>query len=110
MFTGVVVESFAYVYQMPGGASLNREDMRELLPCSPLSDLAGPDANDATGAFKRVWAEFDTGRTGYIKRRDLIKFFSVSLHRSQIFLLEDAPTSLTSTATHWRLRGPALSR
>ena len=28
MFTGVVVESFAYVYQMPGGASLNREEMR----------------------------------------------------------------------------------
>lgn len=31
MFTGVVVESFAYVYQMPGGASLNREEMREWL-------------------------------------------------------------------------------
>jgi hypothetical protein len=29
-----------------------------------------------------VWAEFDTGRTGYIKRRDLIKFFSVSLHHA----------------------------
>ncbi len=28
MFTGVVVESFAYVYQMPGGSSLNREEMR----------------------------------------------------------------------------------
>ncbi|WVQ85091.1 hypothetical protein IAT38_007255 [Cryptococcus sp. DSM 104549] len=55
MFTGVVVESFAYVYQMPGGASLNREDMR---------------------AFKRVWAEFDTDRTGYLKRKDFIKFFA----------------------------------
>lgn len=29
MFTGVVVESFAYVYQMPGGPSLNREEMSE---------------------------------------------------------------------------------
>lgn len=29
MFTGVVVESFAYVYRMPGAASLNREEMRE---------------------------------------------------------------------------------
>ena len=29
MFTGVVVESFAYVYQMPGGASLSREEMRK---------------------------------------------------------------------------------
>ncbi|ORY24315.1 high-affinity cell membrane calcium channel [Naematelia encephala] len=55
MFTGVVVESFAYVYQMPGGASLNREEMR---------------------AFKKVWAEFDTERTGYIKRKDFVKFFS----------------------------------
>ena len=31
MFTGVVVESFAYVYQMPGGASLDRDQMRESL-------------------------------------------------------------------------------
>ncbi|WVQ96668.1 hypothetical protein IAU59_003774 [Kwoniella sp. CBS 9459] len=55
MFTGVVVESFAYVYQRPGGSSLNREEMR---------------------AFKRLWAEFDTERTGYIRRRDFIRFFS----------------------------------
>ncbi|WWC62542.1 uncharacterized protein I303_105138 [Kwoniella dejecticola CBS 10117] len=55
MFTGVVVESFAYVYQMPGGSSLNREEMR---------------------AFKRLWAEFDTQRTGYIRRKDFVRFFS----------------------------------
>ncbi|WWC88695.1 uncharacterized protein L201_003608 [Kwoniella dendrophila CBS 6074] len=55
MFTGVVVESFAYVYQMPGGSSLNRDEMR---------------------AFKRLWAEFDTQRTGYIKRKEFVKFFS----------------------------------
>ncbi|KAK8858595.1 hypothetical protein IAR55_002824 [Kwoniella newhampshirensis] len=55
MFTGVVVESFAYVYQMPGGSSLNREEMR---------------------AFKRLWAEFDTERTGYIKRKDFVRFFA----------------------------------
>nr|XP_019045668.1 high-affinity cell membrane calcium channel [Kwoniella bestiolae CBS 10118]OCF24598.1 high-affinity cell membrane calcium channel [Kwoniella bestiolae CBS 10118] len=55
MFTGVVVESFAYVYQMPGGSSLNRAEMR---------------------AFKRLWAEFDTQRTGYIKRKDFVRFFS----------------------------------
>jgi hypothetical protein len=29
MFTGVVVESFAYVYQRPGGVSVNREDLSE---------------------------------------------------------------------------------
>jgi hypothetical protein len=28
MFTGVVVESFAYVYQRPGGVSVNREELR----------------------------------------------------------------------------------
>ncbi|KAK4687032.1 voltage-dependent calcium channel, partial [Tremellales sp. Uapishka_1] len=55
MFTGVVVESFAYVYQMPGGTSLNREEIR---------------------AFKKVWAEFDVERTGYIKRKDFVRFFS----------------------------------
>ncbi|OXH34034.1 high-affinity cell membrane calcium channel [Cryptococcus neoformans] len=55
MFTGVVVESFAYVYQMPGKSSLNREEMR---------------------AFKQLWAEFDSQRIGYIKRKDLIRFFS----------------------------------
>ena len=27
MFTGVVVESFAYVYQRPGGVSVNREEL-----------------------------------------------------------------------------------
>lgn len=29
MFTGVVVESFAYVYQRPGGVSVNREDISQ---------------------------------------------------------------------------------
>jgi hypothetical protein len=35
MFTGVVVESFAYVYQRPGGVSVNREEISEL--SEPLS-------------------------------------------------------------------------
>jgi hypothetical protein len=30
MFTGVVVESFAYVYQRPGGVSVNREELSKL--------------------------------------------------------------------------------
>ncbi|WVQ72778.1 hypothetical protein IAR50_002338 [Cryptococcus sp. DSM 104548] len=55
MFTGVVVESFAYVYQMPGKNSLNREDMR---------------------AFKQLWSDFDTQRSGYLKRKDFTKFFA----------------------------------
>ena len=29
MFTGVVVESFAYVYQRPGGVSVNREELSQ---------------------------------------------------------------------------------
>ncbi|ODO05658.1 hypothetical protein I350_04717 [Cryptococcus amylolentus CBS 6273] len=55
MFTGVVVESFAYVYQLPGKSSLNREEMR---------------------AFKQLWSDFDTERSGYLKRKDLTKFFA----------------------------------
>jgi hypothetical protein len=31
MFTGVVVQSFSYVYQVPGSATLDREQMREYL-------------------------------------------------------------------------------
>jgi hypothetical protein len=34
MFTGVVVESFAYVYQRPGGVSVNREDISQYLLCT----------------------------------------------------------------------------
>jgi hypothetical protein len=73
MFTGVVVESFAYVYQRPGGVSVNREE---------LSELASPSDDQKlriSGAFKKVWSSIDTERTGYIKRKDYIRFFSVHL-------------------------------
>lgn len=66
MFTGVVVQSFAYVYQTPGGASLTREQIRE---CTIEPHLTA-------GSFKRVWAEVDKDRTGYIRRRDFTRFFS----------------------------------
>lgn len=55
MFTGVVVSSFSYVYQMPGGASLDREEIR---------------------SFKNAWAAIDVNRTGYIKRSDFTRFFA----------------------------------
>ena len=53
MFTAVVVEAFAYVYQMPGQASLTREDMRTFgidpadpqarsKPCGPSLTLSDP--------------------------------------------------------------------
>lgn len=29
------------------------------------------------GAFKKVWADFDTDRSGYIRRKDFVRFFSV---------------------------------
>lgn len=70
MFTGVVVENFSYVFQLTGEMSITREEMR---------------------AFKKVWAEFDPDRTGYISRKSLVPFFSVcsssrnpSGHYSQI--------------------------
>lgn len=76
MFTGVVVESFAYVYQMPGGASLDRDQMSE----QSMSVTAGCSA-EHEGAFKRVWSEFDIRRSGYLRRKDLVPFFAVSMLR-----------------------------
>jgi hypothetical protein len=58
-FTGVVVENFAYVTQLYGRVkTLNREEMR---------------------AFKQIWAELDTNKTGYLKRKQFPAFFNVSL-------------------------------
>ncbi|KDQ07800.1 hypothetical protein BOTBODRAFT_591897 [Botryobasidium botryosum FD-172 SS1] len=54
MFTGVVVENFSYVFSLTGPTSVTREEMR---------------------AFKKVWAEFDPGRTGYITRSKFVAFF-----------------------------------
>ena len=57
LFTGVVVESFYYVFQMSGGAkSITREEMR---------------------AFKKVWAEFANPKTGYLERHNFVRFFGV---------------------------------
>jgi hypothetical protein len=74
MFTGVVVESFAYVYQRPGGVSVNREELSGLFVFL-IRELR----LRILGAFKKVWSSMDTERTGYIKRKDYIRFFSVSL-------------------------------
>jgi hypothetical protein len=73
MFTGVVVESFAYVYQRPGGVSVNREEL------SKFSYHYSDQKLSILGAFKKVWSSIDTERTGYIKRKDYIRFFSVHL-------------------------------
>lgn len=57
LFTGVVVESFYYVFQMSSGAkSITREEMR---------------------AFKKVWAEFANPKTGYLERANFVRFFGV---------------------------------
>ena len=59
MFTGVVVESFYYVFQMSGGAkSITREEMR---------------------AFKKVWAEFANPKTCYLERHNFVRFFGVCI-------------------------------
>ncbi|KAF7416082.1 calcium channel protein [Pleurotus ostreatus] len=57
LFTGVVVESFSYVYQTSkGGAkSVTRQEMR---------------------AFKKVWAEFANEKTGYLERNRFVPFFA----------------------------------
>lgn len=58
LILGAVVENFSYVFQASDGqvTSINREQMR---------------------AFKKTWSEFDSQRTGYLRRRDLVRFFGV---------------------------------
>lgn len=56
MFTGLVVDNFAYVFQLYGKVkAIDREEVRR---------------------FKKVWADFDLDRTGYIQRRQFIPFFA----------------------------------
>ncbi|KAF5341523.1 hypothetical protein D9758_012561 [Tetrapyrgos nigripes] len=55
LFTGVVVDSFSYVFQTSGGSkSITREQMR---------------------AFKKVWAGFANPKTGYLERGNFVPFF-----------------------------------
>ena len=64
MFTAVVVEAFAYVYQMPGQASLTREDMRRscIGPADPQarSRPCGPNLtlNDSATYEDKMWSHF----------------------------------------------------
>ncbi|KAH9459057.1 hypothetical protein Pst134EA_019208 [Puccinia striiformis f. sp. tritici] len=56
MFTGLVVDNFAYVFQLFGKVkAINREEVRR---------------------FKEAWAEVDRDRTGYLTRHQFIPFFS----------------------------------
>lgn len=60
MFIVVVMHNFSYVYQIaPGFSLINRDEIR---------------------AYKRVWAEVDRDRTGYIQEKDLAKFLMVRSH------------------------------
>ncbi|WAQ82990.1 hypothetical protein PtA15_3A356 [Puccinia triticina] len=57
MFTGLVVDNFAYVFQLFGKVkSVDREEVRR---------------------FKEAWAEVDRDRTGYLSRHQFIPFFSM---------------------------------
>ena len=59
MFIVVVMHNFSYVYQIaPGFSLINRDEIR---------------------AYKRVWAEVDRDRTGYIQEKDLAKFLMVRI-------------------------------
>ncbi|EEB93583.1 hypothetical protein MPER_07733, partial [Moniliophthora perniciosa FA553] len=53
--TGVVVESFSYVFQTTGGAkSITREQMR---------------------SFKKIWAEYANPKTGNLEPQNFVRFF-----------------------------------
>ncbi|GAA6055172.1 hypothetical protein JCM3770_002218 [Rhodotorula araucariae] len=55
LILGVVVESFSFIYQEYGRVRrISREQMR---------------------GFKKVWAEFDPERTGYLQPQDVARFF-----------------------------------
>ena len=70
--TGVVVESFSYVFQLVGGTkAITREEMR---------------------AFKKVWAEYANPRTGYLEKVNLVPFLGVRLKSLRYhFLYSKAP-------------------
>ncbi|EGG06060.1 uncharacterized protein MELLADRAFT_48591 [Melampsora larici-populina 98AG31] len=56
MFTGLVVDNFAYVFQLYGKVkAIDREEVRR---------------------FKKVWSDFDLDRTGYLQRHQFIPFFA----------------------------------
>jgi voltage-dependent calcium channel len=59
MFTGVVVESFSYVFQTSkGGAkAITREEMR---------------------AFKKIWSDLANPKTGRLEKSAFVPFFGVS--------------------------------
>ena len=58
MFTGVIVQSFSYVFQSTGGVlkSITRREIR---------------------AFKKAWAEFSNPNSGLLERQNLVPFLAV---------------------------------
>lgn len=72
VFVAVVADNFSYVYQTQANFSLvNRDEIRK---------------------FKMTWASVDQERTGYVKPKDYMTFWRVSLLTSEfnilIFVLE----------------------
>ncbi|CEQ42955.1 SPOSA6832_04831 [Sporobolomyces salmonicolor] len=59
LILGAVIENFSFVFQAYGKVTtISREEMR---------------------SFKKVWAEFDPERTGYLQRQDIVRFFGAPL-------------------------------
>lgn len=82
MFTGLVVDNFAYVFQLYGKVkAIDREEgacgsvlkltlVFECIHC--FLHLHSP-----VRRFKNVWSDFDLNRTGYLQRHQFIPFFAV---------------------------------
>lgn len=69
LILGAVVYNFSFVFQIYGTVKdLDREQMRD---------------------YKRVWGEFDPERTGYLARKDIVSFFSVSFLSSLLLIHAD---------------------
>lgn len=81
----MVVENFSYVFQLTGPVSLTREEMR---------------------SFKKIWAEFDPSRKGYLRRSQFVGFFGVCHDYESCRSL---PLSVGFVAPLWSLRSANLS-
>ncbi|KAG1824615.1 Ion transport protein-domain-containing protein [Suillus subaureus] len=79
MFTGVMVQSFSYVFQSTGGAkAITREEIR---------------------SFKKTWAEYSNPKTGLLERSQLVPFLGKlnGIFEVRIYPTEYSVSSIVST-------------
>ena len=88
MFTGVIVQSFSYVFQSTGGVlkSITRQEIR---------------------AFKNAWAQFSDPNSGLLERPNLVPFLAVGPFPRIVTQLLNRYVCFPEA--RWRVRSPGLS-